>query len=145
MHGVLPGRKEESITRLLYKNANGLSNRMCGNHKLSKCKDLIDELGTDIVAMNEHRQNLHHIDNHNGWNQLCKGGKADVRSVVAHNVHESKGIGQTQERGTGFLMIGPLMEYLDMIGSENDATGLWRWRTMLLKGEGVQTRIVWGV
>jgi hypothetical protein len=58
VHRVLPGRKEEGITRLLYENANGLSNRMCGNQKLSKAKDLIDELGADIVAMNEHRQNL---------------------------------------------------------------------------------------
>ena len=61
--------------------------------KLSNCKDLIDELGADIVAMNEHRQNMRHIDNRNGWNQLFKGGEADVRSVVAHNVHESEGIG----------------------------------------------------
>ena len=144
VHGVLPGRKEEGITRLLYENANGLSNRMCGNNKLSKCKDLIDELGADIVAMNEHRQNMRHNDNRNGWNQLFKGGEADVRSVVAHNVHESEGIGRTQEGGTGLLMFGLLTEYLDMPGSEKDATGLGRWTTMLLKGEGIQTRIVCG-
>jgi hypothetical protein len=68
-----------------------------------------------------------------------------VCSVVAHNVHESEGIGQTQEGGTGLLMFGQfLTEYLDMLGSEKDATGLGRWTTMLLKGEGVQTRIVCG-
>jgi hypothetical protein len=50
VHGVLPGRKEEGITRLLYENANGLSNRMGGNKKLDKCKDLYDELGADIGA-----------------------------------------------------------------------------------------------
>lgn len=110
---------------------------MCGNNKLSKCKDLIDELGADIVAMNKHRQNMRHIDNRNGWNQLFKGGEADVRSVVAHNVHESEGISRTQEGGTGLLMFGPLTEYLDMPGSEKDATGLGRWTTMLLKGEGI--------
>jgi len=126
VHRVLPGRKEEGITRLLYENANGLSNRMCGNNKLSKCKDLIDELGADIVAINEHRQNMRHIDNRNGWNQLFNGGEADVRSVVAHNVHESEGIGRTQEGGTGLLMFGPLTEYLDMPGSEKDVTGLGR-------------------
>ena len=144
VHGVLPGRKEEGITRLMYENANGLSNRMCGNHKLNKCKDLIDELGADIVAMNEHRQNVKHRDNRNGWNQLFKGGEADVRSVVAHNVHESEGIGRTQEGGTGLLMFGPLTEYLDMPESGKDATGLGRWTTMLLKGKGIQTRIVCG-
>jgi hypothetical protein len=96
-----PGRKLEGITRLLYENANGLSNRMCGNQKLSKAKDLIDELGADIVAMNEHRQNLGHTDNRNGWNQLFKGGE-------------------------GLLMFGQLTEYLDMPGSEKDPTGLGR-------------------
>ena len=72
VHGVLPGRKEEGITWLLYENANGLSNRMCGNKKLEKCRDLFDELGADIIAFNEHRQHLRHMDNHNGWNQLFK-------------------------------------------------------------------------
>jgi hypothetical protein len=65
VHGVLPGCKEEGITRLLYKNANGISNRMGGNNKLSKAKDLINELGADIVAYNKHRQHLRHIINHN--------------------------------------------------------------------------------
>jgi hypothetical protein len=64
--------------------------------------------------------------------------------VVAHNIHESEGIGHTQEGGTGLLMFGPLTEHLDMPASEKDATGLGRWSTMLLKGEGVQTRIVCG-
>jgi hypothetical protein len=41
-------------------------------------------------------------------------------------------------------MFGSLTEYLDIPGSEKDATGLGRWCTMLLKGEGVQTRIVCG-
>jgi hypothetical protein len=144
VHGVLPGHKEEGITWLLYKNANRLSNRMCGNKKLDKCRDLFDELGADIVAINDYRQNVRHKDNHNGWHQLFKGGEADVRSVVAHNVHESEGIGRTQEGGTGLLMFGPLTEYLDMPASEKDATGLGRWSTMPLKGEGVQTHIVCG-
>jgi hypothetical protein len=78
VHGVLLGHKEEGITRLLYKNANGLSNRMCGNKKLDKCRDLFDELGADIFTINEHRQNVRHKDNRNGWNQLFKGGEVDV-------------------------------------------------------------------
>jgi hypothetical protein len=69
VHKVLPGCKEDSITWLLYKNANGLLNRMCGNNKLSKCKDLFEKLGADIVTLNKHRQNLRHMDNCNGWNQ----------------------------------------------------------------------------
>ena len=145
VHGVLPGRKEEGITRLLYKNANGIYNRLGGNEKLDKAKDLINELGADVVAYTEHRQNLRHKDNRNGWNQLFKGGEADVRSVVAHNVHKADRIGRVQEGGTGLLIFGPLTEYLDMPGSEKDATGLGRWTTMLLKGgTGVQTRIICG-
>ena len=124
MHGVLLGRKEEGITRLLYKNANGIRNRLGGNKKLDKAKDLINELGANLVAYNEHHQNLWHKDNRNDWNQLFRWGEADVRSVVAHNVHEADRIGWVQERGTGLLMFGPLTEYLDMPGSEKDITGL---------------------
>ncbi len=72
---MLPGRKEEGITRLLYENANRLSNRMCGNRKLDKCRDLIDELGEDIVAINEHRQNVKHKDNCNGWTSSLREGR----------------------------------------------------------------------
>jgi hypothetical protein len=114
VHRVLPGRKD----------ANGLLNRMCGNNKLSKCKDLFNGLGADTVALNEHRQNLWHMDNCNGWSQLFKGGEAVVCLVVAHNVHESEGIGCTQEGGTGLLTFRQLREYLDMPSLEKDATGL---------------------
>jgi hypothetical protein len=50
VHGVLPGRKEEGITRLLYENANRIRHRLTGNDKLEKAKDLINELGADVVA-----------------------------------------------------------------------------------------------
>ena len=50
VHRVLPGRKEEGMTRLLYKNANGIYNRLGGNEKLDKVKDLINELGANVVA-----------------------------------------------------------------------------------------------
>ena len=55
---------------------------------------------------------------------FLEGGEADVRSVVAHNVHEADRIGRVQEGGTGLLMFGPLTEYLDMPGSEKDITCL---------------------
>ncbi len=94
VHGVLPGCKEEGITRLLYENANGKPNRLGGNNKLDKAKDLINKLGADIVAYNEHRQNLRHKDNRNGWNQLFRGGEEDIHLVVAHNEHEGDRIGR---------------------------------------------------
>ena len=145
VHRVLPGRKDDGIIRLLYKNANGIPNRLGGDEKLDKAKELIDELGTNVVAYNEHRKNLRHKDNRNEWNQLFRGGESDVCSVVAHNEHESDNIGRVQEGGTGLLMFGPITEYLDRPASEKDRSGLGRWTTMLLKGSsGVQTRIICG-
>ncbi len=130
---------------MLYENANGIPNRLGGNKKLDKAKDLINELGADVVAYNEHRQNLRHKDNRNGWNQLFRGGEVDVRSVVAHNLHKADQIDQVQEGGTGLLMFGLLTEYLDMPASKKDISGLGQWMTMLLKGgTGVQTRIICG-
>jgi hypothetical protein len=76
--GYCQGARGKELHVFFYENANGISNRMGGNNKLSKAKDLIDKLGADIVAYNKHRQNLHHIDHCNGWNQLFKGGEADV-------------------------------------------------------------------
>jgi len=80
IHGVLSGHKEEGITCLLYENenANGIPNRLGGKEKLDNAKDLINELGADIVAYNEHWQNLHHRDNWNRWNQLFRGEEADM-------------------------------------------------------------------
>ena len=145
VHVVLPGCKEDGITRLLYENANGIHNRLGGNEKVDKAKELIDKLGTNVMGYNEHRQNLRHLDNRNGWNQLFRGGEADVRSVISHNVHEADRVGRAQEGGTGLLMFGSLTEYLDMPSSEKDRSGLGRWTTMLLKGSsGVQTRIICG-
>jgi hypothetical protein len=144
VHGVLPGRKEEGITRLMYENANGFSNRMGGNEKLGKAKDLIDKLEADVELYNKHRQNLMHADNLNGWNQLFQGGEADVRSVVAHNVHEGRNVGRTQEGGTGILVFGQLTEHLDIPNSGMDESGLGRWSMMVIKGEVMQTRIICG-
>jgi hypothetical protein len=144
VHGVLPGRREEGITRLIYENANGLSNRLGGNAKLNKAKDLIDKLEADVVLYNEHRQNLMHSDNRNGWNQLSRGGEAEVRSIVAHNVHKGCQVGRLQEGGTGILMFGQLTEYLDMPNSGKDESGLGRWTMTVVKGDGVQTRIICG-
>ena len=145
VHGTLPGCKKEGITLLLYENPNGIHNRLGGNEKLEKAKDLIDELGADVVAYNGHRQNLRHRDNRNGWNQLFWGGEAEARLAVAHNVHKADRIGRCQEGGTALLMFGPLTEYLDTPSCKNDVSGLGRWTSMVLKGSaGVQTRIICG-
>ena len=144
MHGVLPGRKEEGITWLMYESTNGFSNRMGGNEKLGKAKDLINKLEADVRLYTKHRQNLMHSNNHNGWNLLFRGGEADVRSVVAHNIHKGRKVGKAQEGRTSILMFCQLTEHLDMTNSGKDESGLGRWSMMVIKGEGVQTRIICG-
>jgi len=122
VHGVMPGMKKEGITRLLYENCNSLSNRICGNNKLNKVKDLIHEWGADIIGIVEHRQNLHHKSNINGWNQLFQRADEDVRLVVAHNSHKNNA--PVQEGGTGIIVLGPIIEQLDMKSSGKDRSGL---------------------
>ena len=137
VHGVLPGRKEEGITWLMYESTNGFSNRMGGNEKLGKAKDLINKLEADVRLYTKHRQNLMHSNNRNGWNLLFRGGEADVRSVVAHNIHKGRKVGKAQEGRTSILMFCQLTEHLDMTNSGKDESGLGRWSMMVIKGEGV--------
>ena len=143
VHGVAPGSKPEGVTRLLYENINGIPCRWANNDKLEKARELHDELEADIVAYNEHRLNMRHKDNSIGFGRLFSGGEADVRSVVAHNVHED--VGKTQEGGTSMLMFGPLIEYLDTSEGSKDDLGLGRWVVMTLRGNNNSTtRIVCG-
>ena len=60
VHGVAPGKKVEGVIRLLYKDVDGMSNRICNNDKLDKAKELIDELRVDVVAYNEHKMRMGH-------------------------------------------------------------------------------------
>ena len=89
--GDEPGEKGDGITRILYENLNGLNSRISSNEKLDKAKENIDDLEADLVAYNEHRINLRHKENRNGFSQMFTGGEADIRSVAAHNIHENVG------------------------------------------------------
>ena len=71
---------------------------------------MIDELEAYVVCYNEHRVNMKHKENYNGFNQLFRGGGADIRSVVAHNVH--KNVGRLQEGGASMLLFGSLIHNL---------------------------------
>jgi len=108
VHGVAPRKKADGIVRLIYEDVNELNSRMTDNEKLNKIRDVIDELEVDIAAFNEHRMNLRHKDNRNGFSQLFRGGEADIRSVAANNVHEN--VGRVQEGGTALLVFGALIE-----------------------------------
>ena len=82
IHGVEPRKKPEGCTWLIYENPDGFNNRISGSEKLDKAKELIDELEADIVAYSEHKINLKHKDNSNGFSQMFNGGEAEVWSVV---------------------------------------------------------------
>jgi hypothetical protein len=66
VHGVPPPKKREGCMRFVYKNPDGINNRISGNEKLDKAKELTDELEVDVAAFLEHRQNLRHKYNNTG-------------------------------------------------------------------------------
>ncbi len=143
VHGVVPGRKADGVVRLIYENLDGLSNKISGNEKLEKEKGIIDDLEADLVCLNEHKQNLMHKDNTNGFSQLFQGGEAEVRSVAAHNRHEGRQAGRTQEGGTAAMVFGPLVEQYDFEASGKDETGLARWVVLVFRGSnGIVTRVI---
>ncbi len=63
------------MTRLIYKNLNGLQSVLIKNDKLEKARQVIDDLGADLVCYNEHRQNLQHRSHPNGFRQMFNEGK----------------------------------------------------------------------
>ncbi len=142
VHGHTPPTKAEGTVRLIYENVNGFSNRLSGNEKVKKAKEIHGELEADIVAYCEHRLNMRHKKNCNGFNTLFKGREADIQSIVAHNVH--KNVGRVQQGGTSLLLFGHLTKQLDQNESKKDEMGLGRWSVMTLQGNGVCTRIICG-
>jgi exonuclease III len=140
---LVPGSKQEGIVRLIYENLNGLNSRMADNEKLEKAREIIDDLEADIVCYNEHRLNLRHKQNRNGFSQLFRGGEAEIRTIAAHNVHESKEAGRIQEGGTAMMVFGPLIEKYDFEESGKDETGLGRLVVMTFRGaNGMKTRVL---
>jgi hypothetical protein len=89
---------------------------------------------------------MHHLDQEEYYSYLCccsmSRGEEEVRSVVAHNVHED--VSPVQEGGVGLLLFCPFIESLDMAQSGKDKSGLGRWTTMMLQGDNIKTRIVCG-
>ena len=112
---------------------------------LIKAKELIDDLEADIVAYNEHRLNLMHKQNRNGFSQMFRGGEAEIRSISAHNTHEGRDVGRIQEGGTCVMTYGTLIEQYDFEASERDPSGLGRWVVMVFRGSnGITTQVVCG-
>ena len=91
VHRIAPGKKPDGVTRIIYENANSFNTRIIRNEKVEKAKEVIGKLEADVVCYNKHRVNTKQKENHNGFNQLFRVGETDIRSVVAHNVHENVG------------------------------------------------------
>ncbi len=144
VHGVPPRRKGEGVTRLIYENLNGLQSTLLSkNEKLEKAWRVIDDLQADVVCYNEHRQNLRHKANRNGFRQMFNGGETDLRAIASHNVHET--VGKYQEGGTAVLSYGNLLQQFDLEGSGCDDLGLGRWTYMRFDGDDrIVTRVICG-
>ena len=142
IQGEAPGPKGTGVTRLIYENVNGLQRGLVGQKKLEKARRIHNNLESDIAAYNEHRLNPAHKHNNVNLTKVFKGGEAEIRTVVAYNVHEN--ISRQQEGGTALIMFGPMVEYLDLSGSTKDESGLGRWAVMTVKGDGCTTKIVCG-
>ncbi len=143
IHGTAPGRKQEGVFCLLYENANGVDCRSMEGHKVRKARVIHDKLEADAVAYNKHRINYRHKDNDIGFGQLFRGGEMEMRSIVAHNVHEN--VRRVQEGGTALMLFGSSVQHFNKPESGRDETGLGRWVVITLSGtEGFTTRIVCG-
>jgi hypothetical protein len=144
VHGKAPGPKQDGTFRILYENANGIDCRQMDGYKVRKAREIHDKLEVDLVAYNEHRINYQHRDNSLSFNQLFRGGEAELRSIVAHNSHEN--VRRVQEGGTSLMLFGPLVQQLNTLEPGKDETGLGRWVVMTLTGgtAGFTTRIVCG-
>ena len=60
---------------MVMENMNDMPNCINGNEKLEKSKEIVDELEADILAATEHKGNLSHKDNRNGFRQMYQGGR----------------------------------------------------------------------
>jgi hypothetical protein len=68
VHGHTPPTKAEGTVRLIYENVNGFCNRLSGNKKVEKAREIHNELEADIAAYCEHRLNMRHKKNCNRFN-----------------------------------------------------------------------------
>ncbi len=134
VHGVPPGQKGDGMTKLMYENLNGLQSTLLGkNKKLEKARRVIDNLQADIICYNEHRQNLWHKSNRNGFRQMFNGGETELQAIASNNVH--KDVGKFQEGGTAMMTYGNLIQQFDPERSGHDNLGLGHWTFMRLVGD----------
>ena len=119
----------------------GFCNRLCGNEKIKRSKEIHDDLDVNVVAYsnigstwNTRRMPMVSSD-------YLKGGESAIQSIVAHNIHEN--IGQIQQGGTSLFLFDHLTEQMDCNKCSKDESGLGQWTFLTLQGDGIQTRVVY--
>jgi hypothetical protein len=60
VHGYAPPKKAEETICLIYENVNGFCNRLSGNEKANRAREIHDDLEVDIVAYCKHKLNMKH-------------------------------------------------------------------------------------
>jgi hypothetical protein len=142
VHGVPPGQKGEGITRLINENLNWLQSTLSSkNEKLEKVRRVIDDLQADIPCYNEHRQNLWHRLNRNGFRQMFNGGVTELRAIALNNVH--KEVGKFQGGSTTTMTYGIVIQQFDPEGSGCNNLGLGHWTFMRFVGDDkIVTRVI---
>ncbi len=104
---------------------------------------MIDNLQADIVCYNEHRQNLQHKANHNGFRQMFDRGETELQAIASHSRNEDTG--KFQEGGTAMMVCGNLIQQFAPEESGLDKLGLGRWTYMLFRGtNNMVTRVICG-
>ena len=102
---IAPGAESEGVTGLIYENPDGFNTRISGNKiNWKKAKELINELGADVVAYSEHDIYCAQKDNLDGMGQMFNEGEAEVWAQTGHNRHEN--VGRMQQGGTSLLLYG---------------------------------------
>jgi hypothetical protein len=62
-------------------------------------------------------------------------------AISAHNIHEAKFAGQTQEGGTGIIFFGEVTGYIKKTGWDEEGLGRWSW-ILLSRTNGHTTQII---
>jgi hypothetical protein len=88
----------------------------------------------------EHRLNFKHKENKNDLKQMFQC-KIACTAVSAHNVHEARYAGRTQEGGTGTICFGKATGYITKTGRDKEGLGRWSW-VKLGGANGHSTRII---
>jgi len=145
--GIVPGKKGDKVTQLLYENQNGLPAKVSDNMKRTKVMGIIDEMEIDVYAFNEHKINTLHPENHHaGFGMLFNREETLTWSIGGNIKHLGANLlGQRMEGGTGMIAYGELASLLSQDLSGMDSTGLACWSYMTFVGsEGHVTTILVG-